>query len=264
MSKPNTLTLFILLFNSTLTLATTYSISFDQGDNGVRMPAAVFPSGNFLDSNGELVFQEGNSYIEHGFEHNAIVFNNQQFGSHVHAAGVVHADGSFSTGSQLAADAGGGFFRQVNGKQFSLDSWEIANLKTVDENELFNLNPNNFGPAPESHLVIQGSLAGVSKFTLDIFYTAAFLSTVVTPLGEVQAGTLDFLTVTNGVSTNIDLVEYWFSGTGRGVLPFSEHVQQQVVLENIVVTTVPVPAAFYLFLSALSGLMIVRKKALLG
>ncbi len=232
------LILFLLMCITAPAFASTYTISFDKDDNtGIPMPASLFPSGEFLDANGQLQFVERSSYIEHGFEHNAIVFSNQQDGSHLHATANIDAGaGTSSTASNLSADAGGGFFKQTNGESFSLESWDFVRLSTMVENERHDLRPDLFDPAPESHLVIQGSLAGVTQFNLD------------------------FLTETNGASANIDLVEYWFSGTGRGVIPLNEHLGLDVALDNVVVTSVPIPAAFYLFFSGLVGVAGISKK----
>jgi hypothetical protein len=257
------LILFLLMCITAPAFASTYTISFDKDDNtGIPMPASLFPSGEFLDANGQLQFVERSSYIEHGFEHNAIVFSNQQDGSHLHATANIDAGaGTSSTASNLSADAGGGFFKQTNGESFSLESWDFVRLSTMVENERHDLRPDLFDPAPESHLVIQGSLAGVTQFNLDVFDTSPFLSTREDSRGNlVGFGLLDFLTETNGASANIDLVEYWFSGTGRGVIPLNEHLGLDVALDNVVVTSVPIPAAFYLFFSGLVGVAGISKK----
>lgn len=54
--------------------ATTYTIGFEKADNtGLRLPAALFPSGTFLNpSTGNLIPVQRTPYIEHGFEHGAI------------------------------------------------------------------------------------------------------------------------------------------------------------------------------------------------
>ncbi|MEE9424465.1 MAG: hypothetical protein V3V18_05755 [Methylococcales bacterium] len=235
---------------ATPVFANTYTIGFDNDDNtGIRMPASLFPSGEFLDANGELQSVERSSYIEHGFEHNAIVFNNQADGSHLHATANIDMDaGTSSAASTLSADAGGGFFKQTSGEQFSLESWDFIELSTVVEDELFNLNPDRFNPAPESHLVVQGSLSGAEQFTLDFHDDITLLDT------------FDFLAATNGASANVDLVEYWFSGTGRGVIPLNEHVSVEVAIDNVVVSNVPLPAAFYLYFSGFIGLTRVLNK----
>ena len=104
-------------------------------------------------------------------------------------------------------------------------------------------------------------MAGATQFTLDVFETSSFLSTFEESPGNfVGFGSVDFLAETNGASASVDMVEYWFSGTGRGVVPLSEHLAVDVAIDNVVVSSVPLPAAFYLFFSGLVGFAGISKK----
>lgn len=274
MFKTNITHIFLLLLVASFSpsiYATEYTLDFDSGDFSSFGLSASFAY-YYGDGRQAYIAQYESSpgnitnavYQENGFLHGAVYttadynnliqaltdnliaqglaqeqidnyLNSEDFANsiflstaHVHGSSAPEWGSRFS---RMHADAGGAFIRKADGGVFDLNSWDFAELNTIEATE----------QATEAYIVIQGSLNGVKQFTLDIFDT--------TPLG-----TFDFLTATDGASANLDLVEYWFSSRGKSAVPDFSHADILVSIDNIVVTSVPIPAAFCLFFSGLIGL----------
>jgi len=205
-------------------------------------------------------------YLEEGVIHSAIGFDGARGslatignfgagGSHIHG---------FDTGgsrvSQLAPDAGGGFFELFDHDAFSVQGMDVAGLML---NQL---------DGTKTTLTLRGySDANFTQWT-DVILGGGDNGSSVTSING------DFLTETgagiNGTHIHLDdiaefgsvyLFEYFFDASGRGVNPAPNFNNNSLLFEmdNVefgTVSSVPVPAAAYLFASALLGLGSLRRK----
>lgn len=235
-----------LLGSSVTAHAHLAAIEIFDFDNGVsvsgatatttQMPAAVSPA-----------FSQ--YYTQHGIQHSAIGFGTApgdsigNFGSgfsHLH--GETHVPTNSRT-SVLEADAGGGFFRLLDGDEFSVHGMDVIDLTTA--------------------------LVGGGNTTLTLRgYTAPDFSTfhdeIITPAAS---GTHLHLDGVHDFET-IYMLEYFFTGVGRAADPSANpaFANLHFQIDNIefgppaVGTHVPVPAAVYLLGSALSGLVATRRR----
>ncbi len=215
-------------------------IDFDGDDvNGKSIPISVFPA-----------FDE--FYLEDSVVHSAIGFGTapgDSIGniggkdSHIH--GVISGDGTF--GSELAGDAGGGLFQLQDGDAFSMLGFDISELE-LDANH--------------SSMTFRGYTSADFLNWYDVTLTAGAGGVPVVTDG---ADTVPTDAVAAGTHVHLDdvaafgslyLFEYFYDNPGRG---FEPNAPLKIVLDNVEigpeVAAVPVPAAVYLFGSALFGLV---------
>lgn len=232
-------------------------IDFEDSDNpGLDpLPAAVFPAF------GQFYLEEGviNAAIGFGSAPGASIGNIASGTSHLHGSRNVSTG---NNASQLEADAGGGYFQLADGDVFSVLGLDIATL--------------NLG-------LVGG---GFSTLTFRGYTSADFSTAFDVVIGDDSAGNpVDiigglFETETgagiNGTHIHLDdvdefgsiyLLEYFFDAPGRGSNPGTTpaFANLLVELDNVEfgpeVSAVPLPAAAYLFVSALFGLGVWRRKA---
>jgi len=228
--------------------------AFDpQTPIAIAMPGAVFS-------------RDTQDYIQDGIQHSSIGFGtdpgfsvatfDDDFGG-----GTSHVHGGTTNGSrvsQLEADAGGGFFKLLDGDAFSIGGLDVASM----------------------NLALVGG--GFSTVTFRGYTSADFSAHVDVTLGDGTSNAVtsaDFDTETgagfNGTHLHLDevvgfgelyLFEYWFDEVGRANNPAFVPTANNLLIEidNVEfgpeVSHVPVPAAVYLFGTALLGLGGMRKK----
>jgi hypothetical protein len=171
-------------------------------------------------------------YIENGFfveapgEHLHATFNNQ-----------FTLPGAFTNAAQMAADTTGTRLAQVGGGLFNLISLEAVNVLGSD------------------------ALPGGTGFAVQI---DGLLNGVVQTSMQLSSGTvavLDF--VGAGGWTGLDEVQFWYQSQGA-FGNISSFTGDDFKFDNIVieasVSQVPVPAAAWLFISAIGGLGVMRRK----
>jgi hypothetical protein len=222
----------------------------DVASPSYAIPASVFPA-------------FGQSYNEEGVVHSAIGFGTTPGNSMgVMSGGTSHVHGNNLNGSwisQLAPDAGGGFFQLADKDAFSVGGLDVSKIELT------------LADGTESTL------------TFRAYTDAAFSSWTDVVVGETNGSPFDvvggvFDTETgpgfNGTHLHLDevaafgevyLLEYFFDAPGRGndpgaVANFSPLILELDNIELGQVAAVPVPAAVYLFGTGLLGLLGVRKK----
>ena len=198
-----------VLLNTMISYSHAAVIDFDGGD---------FFDGTTLNAVGQIptaVFAPNQYYLEEGVRYSAIAFNPPTGTSHIH--------GNFFQGSsrsELGGDAGGAFFvSDTAGQFFSFNSWgqqffnERVTVQGQDATGTFSV------------------ILDPSDFVFDINNTIQ---------------TVDFLSL-NSRFSNVNLVEYWFTDAGRGVLPTLPSSVSFV--DNVNITAVPLPPAIVFFAS---------------
>ncbi len=215
-------------------LASDVVIDFEKDDiDGIQMNSAV--SSTF-----------SQSYIEDGVLHSSIGFGTlpgKSMGDI--GGGLSHVHGESANNSRvsmLEADAGGGLFQLVDGMAFSAKNLDIAGLA----------------------LDLVGG--GESTVTFRGYKDAAYTDAVDFTIDKSVGSSLDFGDTFN----SIYLLEYWFDAPGRGNDPGATAAfgDLKIALDNVVFgaavtappANVPVPAAVWLFVSAISGLGLLRRK----
>lgn len=176
------------------------------------------------------VFSPNQYYLEDGFRHSAIEFNNPQGASHIH--------GNTFQGnrrSEIEADAGGAYFESDTGGAFSLNSWG---------QQFFN-----------DKLTVTG-IDGGNSFSVQLNPADYVFNSTNT------IHTIDFLALDPRFS-HVTRVEYWFTDSGRGELPpnfSSVAFVDNVNMSAANVSSVPLPPAILFFASGLMTL-VARKRA---
>ncbi len=179
-------------------------------------------------------------YIENGLSLNLIPLTDQDVSdpenkSHIHTEPGSNGGKLIKFGEHLR----GGVFQRTDGQPFSLIKWD------VEEAQLGYFNAQ--GQLSQNTLKIVGYKNGTenAEFTLTNNQT-----------GEIVFP--DF--------QNVDKVEFWFTDPGRGIYPLSVHSGYKglaVKIDNVTFDApkaVPLPAAAWLFGSALLGGGIMRRK----
>lgn len=220
---------------------------FFKGINGMKIKALflglLISVGLFISASASAVpvtmaletlsADQDTPFIENGFlieapgEHLHATFNNQ-----------LSLPGAFTNAAQMAADTTGTRLARVGGGLFDLISLEAINVLGSD------------------------ALPGGSGFAVQI---DGLVSGVVQTSMQISSGTiavLDF--VSAGGWTGLDEVQFWYKSQGA-FGNFSSFTGDDFKFDNIVVeasvSQVPVPAAVWLFVSALTGLSVMRRKA---
>ncbi len=213
-------------------------IDFEGDDaTGTQMSAAVFPA-----------FSQ--SYIEDGVVHTAIGFGTSPgnsigvaTGTTSHLHGTTSGENRFSF---LEPDSGGGLFQLADGMAFSAKSMDII----------------------EPSLDLVGG--GASTVTFRGYKDSALTDTVDLTIDKNVGSSLDFGDTFNSVY----LLEYFFDAPGRGNDPANNAAfsKLKIGFDNVVFgapvinspepppSNVPVPAAVWLFVSAIGGLGFIRRK----
>ncbi len=237
-------------------LTTNVTLDFDGDDlTGEAMLAAVFPA-------------SGHFYLEEGMMHSAIGFGTTpgnsigvftpEFTSHVHGNSETS-----SRISRLEPDAGGGLFMLADGDPFSFIGFDLAS---------FNMNLATSGTTSVT-------MRGYTSSDYSTFYDIQIGSTGGAATDgsnatDVNGDGLVFSSGSNGTRVDVDsvaefgelyLLEYWFDLSGRGIDPASNSESANLLfgIDNAEfgsVATVPVPAAAYLFGSAVLGLFGANRK----
>ncbi len=221
----------------------------------MSLPGAVFP-------------RDGQDYVQDGIQYSAIGFGTapglsvgtiaNDFGG-----GSSHVHGQTTGGSrvgELAADAGGGFFKLLDGDPFSVAGLDVARFSSaMQDGSNGTLNFRGYTSA---------DFTSFTDVTLGVDALGNMFSVGGNFATEIGTPTNGF----NGTHLHLDdvsafgelyLFEYWFDAFGRATNPiFSPNsnngLNLAVEIDNVefgaVVSAVPVPAAAYLFCTALLGL----------
>lgn len=217
------------------------TIDFDGDDrNGLAIGASVFPA-----------FSQ--YYLEDGVVHSAIGFgtdpgdsigNTAGGGSHVHG----YASGDGSIGSELAGDSGGGFFQLQDGNAFSMLGMDISQLEL---------------DATHNSMTFRGYTSADFSSWYDVSLTSggngAPLVTDGSDLVSTSLGAAGTHVHLSDVAEfgSLYLFEYFYDNPGRALNP--NQTGLSLVLDNVMigpeVVAAPIPAAAYLFGSALVGML---------
>jgi len=178
-----------------------------------------------------LTADQDTPFIEEGFAIEAP-------GEHLHATfnSAAGLPGAFSNAAQMAADTTGSTLTRVGGGAFNMISLEAVNIFGTDF----------LGPRSTYAVKIEGLFGAVSQG--------------VTLLSTGTVAVIDF----SSWMGPVDLVQFSYESQGSfgNVSSFAgdDFKFDNIIVEAVEVAPVPVPAAVWMFLSALSGLGLMRKK----
>ena len=230
-------------------------VGFDSDINGNPMNAAVQPAFGGLYNEENMIHTAIGFGSAPGSENSLLKFSSGS--SHLHGTTI-----NGSRTSRLEPDAGGGMFELGDKSSFSLLGLDIAQLEL-----------NLTGAGASTTMTIRGYTSADYSSSHDVTIGEAGGIPV-----DVLGGVFDTETGAgiNGTHLHLDevaefgelyLVEYFFDASGRANNPGSTPAYGNflVAFDNVefgpvVVSSVPVPAAVYLFGTALLGLGGMRKK----
>ena len=177
-----------------------------------------------------VVVNQDTPYIESGYTISAP-------GEHLHA---VLDEAEFDNGVQMANDTHGMLWKKVDSGQFDLVSLFALKVRGTD------VKPSNPGPFA---LQIDGVVDGAVTVSKQLF------------TGD--AGTINFLSE-NALWSGLDEVQIWYESAvsfgNPGSFTGDNFEFDTLTFQATPVSNVPVPAAVWMFFSALGGLGLVRRK----
>lgn len=173
-----------------------------------------------------LALDQDDPYTEFGYTIHAP-------GEHLHAAGNIN---NLSNAAQMAADTRGMTLVKDDGGLFDFVSMERVTL--------------------------QGALGAPIAMHIDAYLNGVATGTTATFGSSNTGGLMSFLSADSGWA-GIDEVRFWYDSAGAfgnlGTSNFDNFIFDDIIV-NASVSAVPVPAAVWLFMSALGGLGAMRKK----